>query len=187
MLSVSTTGAMASKKCRRLLPRRLKMSSASASLASGPAATRVGQSPSRLLTSSRWSVMFADSAILRSTDSLKMSRLTVSESPAGTAASRAHSSKKLPSIVSSCFKSPCALVTPKALKLLEQTSCAKCPSLWAGVMRLGRISYKSTLKPRLANCKAASQPARPPPITRTRSFISSSPSCGSSSRCQSRA
>ena len=168
MLSVSTTGAMASKKCRRLLPRRLNMSSASVSLARGPAATSVGQSPSRLVTSSRWSVMFGLSAIFFSTDSLKISRFTVSESPAGTAASRAESSKKLPSIVSSCFRSPWADVMPNALKLLEQTNWARWPSLCAGVFFTGRISYKSTLKPRLASCKAASQPARPPPITRTR-------------------
>ena len=47
----------------------------------------------------------------------------------------------------------------------EQTSSANCPVLCTAVERTGRISCSTTGTPRRAICQAASEPARPPPIT----------------------
>ena len=48
-----------------------------------------------------------------------------------------------------------------------QTNSANCAVWCAGVILLGRISYKRTLTPILAMCQAASEPASPAPITFT--------------------
>jgi len=49
----------------------------------------------------------------------------------------------------------------------EQTSSASPCVLWASVMRCGRISCTITGTPAWAICHAASEPARPPPMTWT--------------------
>src|SRR5207237_10029597 len=50
---------------------------------------------------------------------------------------------------------------------LEQTSSASPSVRCASVMRAGRISCSTTGTPDLATCQAASEPARPAPITCT--------------------
>src|SRR5579863_2480085 len=63
-------------------------------------------------------------------------------------------------------------ITPTALvsassdrKELEQSSSARRPVRCASVRRSGRISWRTTVAPAWAICQAASEPARPPPIT----------------------
>ena len=65
----------------------------------------------------------------------------------------------------SSFNSPTALRRPEARNELLQTSSAKSGLEWAGVSRSGFISINVTSTPRRAACHAASQPARPAPIT----------------------
>ena len=48
---------------------------------------------------------------------------------------------------------------------LEQTSSANASVLWASVIRSGRISWITAETPAAAICQAASEPARPPPMT----------------------
>ena len=50
---------------------------------------------------------------------------------------------------------------------LEQTSSAQPSVLCGSVARSGRISCRTTGTPACANCQAASEPARPPPMTWT--------------------
>ena len=69
-------------------------------------------------------------------------------------------------LYSSC-KRPAALSLLIAPKLLLQTSSANSGEWWAGDFFFGRISKRVTLTPALAICHAASDPARPAPITIT--------------------
>src|SRR5206468_10855374 len=56
-------------------------------------------------------------------------------------------------------------------KEFEHTNSASRPVLWACVGSFGRISYSVTRAPRVAACQAASDPAKPPPMTTTSSRI----------------
>src|SRR5262245_29866197 len=97
----------------------------------------------------------------------KATRSTASARPAGTAHSSAASMTSEPSRRISSLSSPAAFESPAARSEFEQTSSAKSRERWAGEKRSGFISKSSTSTPRRAICHAASQPARPAPITLT--------------------
>ncbi len=88
--------------------------------------------------------------------------------PAGTRFASATASSIEPSSRSSAFSWPEALREPSEPRELLQTSSANPPVWCAGVISSGRISHRSTATPRRAICQAASEPAKPPPATRTR-------------------
>jgi hypothetical protein len=89
---------------------------------------------SRKTSISGWSSMRAVMALANA------SRSTASASPAGTANSRAVGITSEPSRSISHFSCPDGVVGSIDLNELEQTSSASQPVLWAGVLRLGRIS-----------------------------------------------
>src|SRR6185369_37202 len=84
-----------------------------------------------------------------------------------TAHSRAISSKRDPARRISSFSNQGAVFRLSDFRELEQTSSAKSAVWCARVERTGRISHSSTATLRRAHCHAASEPARPAPITRT--------------------
>ena len=73
---------------------------------------------------------------------------------------------ELKNLSSFCNK-PAALSELKAPKLLLQTNSPNSSVWWAGVYLKGLISTNLTGTPELATCQAASEPARPAPITIT--------------------
>src|SRR6202166_831126 len=69
--------------------------------------------------------------------------------------------------ISAC-NSPTALLTASSERNeLEHTSSASPSVRWASVIRPGRISCRTTGMPDWATCQAASEPARPAPMTCT--------------------
>src|SRR5271155_412207 len=71
----------------------------------------------------------------------------------------------------SCLRSQGAVLGDSLLSELEQTSSPNsvvwCAGVSTGPLSVSRrISYRSTSQPRLAAVRAASGPARPPPMTR---------------------
>ena len=71
--------------------------------------------------------------------------------------------------ISACSR-PTALYSQSSdRKEFEQTSSARPSVWWASVLTPGtpRISCRTTGTPALAICQAASEPARPPPMTWT--------------------
>ena len=110
-------------------------------------------------------------AMRDSTNAAKRARSTASAPPAGTAHSRADVMMSDPSRASSSLSRPTAFSSAAPRNELLQTSSASAPDVWAGPLRFGRISYRSTSMPQRAACHAASQPASPPPITVSRSTV----------------
>ena len=112
----------------------------------------------------------------------KASRSTASAPPASTWVSSAQRTTRPPKRRSSSLSRPDALVSSFERSELEQTSSAKSAEWCAGVILSGFISWSSTAMPRSASCQAASQPARPAPITVTLFILPPSPpsswSCG---------
>src|SRR5208337_2113500 len=83
--------------------------------------------------------------------------------------------------ISRC-KTPTALVDASSERNeFEQTSSARRPVRWAGVPRTGRISCSTTGTPASAACHAASEPARPPPMTWMGRMAASSQSAAAAS------
>ena len=80
-------------------------------------------------------------------------------------------SRKLPIDRSSVFSTPEARSGRFEPSELEQTSSASRSVACAPVGRLGRISCNTTRNPRCAACQAASEPAKPPPITTRSGFM----------------
>jgi hypothetical protein len=109
-------------------------------------------------------VMFGVDAITFVTAAAKRSRSTANASPAGT---RASSPQRI-TIESisriSCLSRPTALVGAEERKEFEHTSSARFDVACAGVDFTGRISWRSTLCPRLASANAHSLPASPAPM-----------------------
>ena len=97
----------------------------------------------------------------------KPSLSTASAPPAGTRVLSAHSIMSEPKRRISSFKSPTAFSIFPARRELLHTSSAKFSLLCAGENFFGFISYKLTLILFCASTYAASQPARPAPITLT--------------------
>ena len=92
---------------------------------------------------------------------------TANAPPAGIANSSAvWTINELKDLSSLCNK-PAALSGLKAPKLLLQTNSPNSPVWWAGVDLKGLISTNFTGIPEFATCQAASEPARPAPITIT--------------------
>ena len=87
--------------------------------------------------------------------------------PASTRVASAHWRIREPSRRSSSFKRPTAFSSWSLRRELEQHSSAKYSVSWAGVFFSGFISRRVTSIPRWASCQAASEPARPAPITVT--------------------
>jgi len=100
--------------------------------------------------------------------SLKATRSTASASPAGTRARSASSSTADPSRRSSSCKSPIAFSGLSERSEFEQTSSASPSDLCAGERRTGFCSTSTTGTPPSARRRAASDPARPAPMTITR-------------------
>src|SRR5512147_1263901 len=69
--------------------------------------------------------------------------------------------------ISACSRPTALLAASSERNELEQTSSARPSVRCASVIRNGRISCRTTRMPALASCQAASEPARPPPITWT--------------------
>ena len=140
-----------------------------ASLVSGPVAMTT--SPSGMSQASARII-----SILGSFSSLsviylaKPSRSTASAPPAATRLISALSMTSEPSRRSSSFRRPTAFVRSSPRREFEQTSSAKYSLLCAGVNLSGFISTRRTPTPRRASCQAHSLPARPAPITVTRSI-----------------
>ena len=70
-------------------------------------------------------------------------------------------------VLNSSCQSPAALSLLSAPKLLLQTNSANSDEWCAGDFFFGRISKRVTFMPALAICHAASDPAKPAPITVT--------------------
>ena len=162
------TGAMASKKASSVSPVRPAMAVLRSGEVSGPVATMtLSQSlGGRPATSAREMVISGCASRRRVTSAEKASRSTASAPPAGSLVlSPAAMMTELARRISSCSR-PTAFVSHSSERNeLEQTSSARPSVLWASVMRWGRISCSTTGTPAEAIWKAASEPARPPPMT----------------------
>ena len=143
-----------------------------ASDVSGPVAMMTGPSGT-WVTSSDTTVIKGLLRIFSVTSWEKPFRSTARQPPASTRVTSAHCMIRLSHRRSSSFSSPTAFSSRSPRRELEQTSSAKSWLWWAGLIFWGFISYSPTEMPRLASCQAASQPARPAPITFT--SISRSP------------
>ena len=142
------------------------IASARASLVSGPVATTVIPSVGRVVTSRCSTVISGWVSIAFVTASENLSRSTASAPPAATAAALAAGMHTEPSRRISSLRSPAALSSLDALSELEQTSSASLSVRCAGERFAGFISISVTGTPSRAAAHAASQPAKPPPITR---------------------
>src|SRR4051794_475720 len=69
--------------------------------------------------------------------------------------------------ISACSRPTALLAASSERNELEQTSSARPSVRCASVILVGRISCRVTATPALAICQAASEPARPAPITCT--------------------
>ena len=143
---------------------------ASESDVSGPDATTVGTSSSRLVTSSLTRVKSGYAFNAFSTDFEKPSLSTDNALPDGTAFSLARGKSLHPKRSSSSLRSPEAVQGSDDLSELEHTSSARFSVLCAPVVRAGRISYIFTAYPRSRSCNAHSHPASPPPMIFTSRF-----------------
>src|SRR5262249_6780287 len=94
----------------------------------------------------------------------KRLRSTARASPAGTLAGVGGWMMGGPRRRNSSLSRAAALVIWFDLSEFEQTSSAKLPVWWTGVLTTGRISQRRTFAPDWAACQAASLPARPPPM-----------------------
>ena len=170
MVSLWTMGAMASKKARASSPVRAAMAAARPGEVSGPLAmiTLSHSGGGRAAISWRATVTKSSASRAASTAFEKPSRSTASAPPAGTRwASPAPRMMEPARRISSC-RSPMALVSASSERNeFEHTSSARPPVRWASVARWGRISWRTVGTPARASCQAASDPARPPPITWT--------------------
>ena len=158
---------MASKKAKLSLPLSLWMSSANASDVSGPEATIVKPSLGMVRTSSRHNSINGSASIAAVTTALNCWRSTARAPPAGTAHCSAKGSSLQPKLRNSACNTPPARSGNFEPKELEQTNSAQLPLSCAAVGFCGRISYRRTLMPSAANCRAASEPAKPAPIMLT--------------------
>ncbi len=123
------------------------------------------------VTSLRRTAIRQSRAIAAVTRAANVTRSTASACPAGTAHSRAISSRSDPARPISSFSSHGAVFSLSDFSEFEHTSSAKSAVWCAGVDRTGRISNNSTSMPRRAHCHAASLPARPAPTILTTFFI----------------
>ena len=124
------------------------------------------QSAGIRVTSPRSMLTSGSASRVRVTSPAKISRSTASAEPAGTLAPSAARITSEPMVRISWCSRPTALVsTSSERRELEQTSSARPSVAWASVARTGRISCSTTRWPARAICQAASEPARPPPIT----------------------
>src|SRR5699024_4404593 len=96
------------------------------------------------------------------------SRSTASAPPAATRQTSAASSRLSPSSFISALSRPEAESRRSALREFEHTSSAKPADLCAGEYTSGFCSNRRTAMPCFARYSAASQPARPAPMTFTR-------------------
>ena len=143
------------------------MNSAKGSDVRGPVAMIVSSSSTSSMTSS---LKIVTKGWLRKKSVMafeKPSRSTAKALPAGTRCSSAKRMIKLSTIRSSCFKTPTAFKSVSLRNEFEHTNSANADVLCAGVIFLGRISYRCTGMPRLTSCHVASHPAKPAPITLT--------------------
>ncbi|MGY3458821.1 hypothetical protein ACVWW5_004271 [Bradyrhizobium sp. LM3.4] len=170
MDSRCTIGAIASKKASAFSSVSSRMASASGAEVRGPVATMtlLHSAGGRPATSSRaisirgWSL----SALVTAAE--KPSRSTASAPPAGTwLASAARMISESRRRISACSRPTALLAASSERNELEQTSSASPSVRCASVMRVGRISCSTTGTPDLATCQAASEPARPAPMTCT--------------------
>ena len=132
-------------------------------LVNGPVAMMVGpsgtaQTSSRLRSINGWQLM------REVISAAKASRSMVRAAPPGSECAQAVRTSRLPSSNSSRLRMPRARSCSRDPMLLLQTSSARRSPWCALVRRTGRISYRTTDRPRSASCQAASQPARPPPM-----------------------
>src|SRR5262245_19686687 len=144
------------------------MRSASAPEVSGPVATMHGPG-AKSATSPVAISMPGGACTASSIQAAKRSRSTASAPPAGTRQASAAASTTEPSRRSSSCSRPTALCRRSERRLFEHTSSAKRSLTCAGERLCGFISHSRTRTPRRASASAASQPARPAPITVTRS------------------
>ena len=164
ILSAVTIGAAASKKCREPPQSRI-IFSARVSLVKGPVAITVIASLGMSVISFSMTSIRGLFLIFSVTIEENLSLSTAKAPPAGTLHLSAHSIKTEPICRISSLRSPAALLSLSALREFEQISSLKFGFLWAGVNLLGFISKSRTFIPCFAICQAASQPARPAPIT----------------------
>ena len=161
-------GAMASKNARCSAPVSLPIAAVSVGEVSGPVATMTlfHSSGGRPAISPRTRVTNGSAARAAVTWAEKASRSMARAPPAGTllasAAARIRLSQQR---ISSCNRPTAEAWTSSERKEFEQTNSARPSVSCASVMRSGRISCKITGTPARAICQAASEPARPPPIT----------------------
>src|SRR5688572_9831108 len=150
------------------------MSAARASEVSGPVATMVTGSSGIRSTSPRRTATPGRAATASVTRRANSSRSTASALPAGTFTSSATRMVSDPMRRISSFSRPAAWSRALPRRLLEQTSSARSPVWWTGVLFTGRISCRSTPIPWRDSCHAASTPARPPPTIVTRAGVTPS-------------
>ena len=168
MLSKCTTGAMASKNASSPSPVSFCTASPSAGEVRGPVAiiTLSQSCGGRPATSLRSNVISASASMRRVTSCENASRSTARAPPAGSfVASPADKISEPQRRISSCSR-PTALVSHSSERNeFEHTSSARPSVRCASVMRVGRISCSTTGTPAAATCQAASEPAKPPPMT----------------------
>ena len=170
MESLCTIGAIASKNASAFSSVSSRMASASGAEVRGPVATMTlphsaGGRPAisaRSISIRGWSCR----ALVTAAEN--PSRSTASAPPAGTWLASAQRMISEPSRrISACSRPTALLAASSERNELEQTSSARPSVRCASVIRNGRISCRTTRTPALATCQAASEPARPPPITWT--------------------
>ena len=149
------------------------MASARASEVRGPEATITSPSAGIWVTSPSTTVMRGWERTRSVMARLNPSRSTARAPPASTRWASAQERIREPQRRSSSFKRPTAFSIWSERRELEHTSSPKSGLWWAGVILWGFISQSSTGMPRWASCQAASQPARPAPMTMTGSIRAS--------------
>ena len=167
-MSKWTMGAMASKKASAVSSVRVRMAAASAGEVRGPVATMtLDQSGGGRPATSARSMVTRGWASRRAVISAeKGTRSMASALPAGTAWRSAVAMTRPEAARISQWRRPTAFCSwSSERKELEQTSSARAAVWWAGVPVAGRISCRTTGTPISAACQAASEPARPPPMT----------------------
>ena len=149
------------------------MSAESASDVSGPVAMIQGE-PSgsgTAVISPRVSVISGCDDTASVTTDEKRTRSTARAPPAGTRAASAPRMTIEPSRRISSLSRPTAFSSESPRNELLQTSSARWSVLWTSVGRTGRISCSTTGTPREATCQAASEPASPPPMMLTFTWL----------------
>ncbi len=178
MLSKCTMGAMASKKASALSSVSARMASAKLGEVSGPVAMMTDpQSAGGRPAISPRSILISGWASMRAvTAALNGSRSMASAPPAGTAwASAMAMIRPRACRISQCRRPTAFCSSSSERKELEQTSSARPSVRCAKVATCGRISWRMTGTPASAACQAASDPARPPPMTWMGSMLDMGP------------